>query len=62
LADGNDIAWFFHVVDKMKKVYGEWDFPPLIAFYSSGKYFWTDSEGDYRYMAEHISSMEMNLE
>ncbi|MEK3726145.1 hypothetical protein [Paenibacillus sp. FSL H8-0034] len=30
LTKENDIAWFFHVVDNMKKAYGDWDFPPLI--------------------------------
>lgn len=38
LTKENDIAWFFHVVDKMKNAYGDWDFPPLIVFYSDGKY------------------------
>ncbi|MET3851447.1 ParB N-terminal domain-containing protein [Paenibacillus sp. OAE614] len=38
LTKENDIAWFFHVVDKMKDAYGDWDFPPLIVFYSAGKY------------------------
>lgn len=35
----NDIAWFFHIVDKMKQSFGEeWDYPPLIVFYTNGKY------------------------
>ncbi|GIN86800.1 hypothetical protein J6TS2_31860 [Heyndrickxia sporothermodurans] len=38
LTEANDIAWFFHVVDKMKKAYDEWDMPPLIVNYSNGKY------------------------
>jgi len=38
LTTENDIAWFFHVVDHMKKVYDNWDFPPLIVSYFEGKY------------------------
>jgi hypothetical protein len=38
LTEANDITWFFHVVDKMKEAYIEWDMPPLIVNYSNGKY------------------------
>lgn len=38
LTDGNDIAWYFHVVDKMKEVFGDWDMPPLIVQYFEGEY------------------------
>ncbi|WP_188889593.1 ParB N-terminal domain-containing protein [Paenibacillus radicis (ex Gao et al. 2016)] len=38
LTKANDIEWFFHKVDKIKEVYGEWDIPPLIVNYSNGKY------------------------
>ncbi len=38
LTEANDIAWFFHVVDKMKEAYGKWDIPPLIVNYDNGIY------------------------
>ncbi|WP_042161159.1 ParB N-terminal domain-containing protein [Paenibacillus gorillae] len=38
LTEANDIQWFFHKVDKIKEVYGDWDIPPLIVNYSGGKY------------------------
>ncbi|GGG12190.1 hypothetical protein GCM10010912_65770 [Paenibacillus albidus] len=38
LTEAKDIAWFFHVVDNMKKAYGDWDVPPLIVNYSNRKY------------------------
>jgi hypothetical protein len=38
LTEANDIAWFFHVVDNMKKTRGDWDIPPLIVNYFNGKY------------------------
>jgi hypothetical protein len=38
LTEANDIAWFFHVVDKMKEAYGDWDYPPLIVNYFNSVY------------------------
>lgn len=38
LTDANDIAWFFHVVDRMKEALGNWDMPPLIVQYDAGQY------------------------
>ncbi|MFC5703240.1 ParB N-terminal domain-containing protein [Cohnella faecalis] len=38
LTDVNDIAWFFHVVDRMKEMIGDWDMPPLIVQYDEDQY------------------------
>lgn len=38
LTKQNDIEWFFHKVDEIKKIYTNWDMPPLIVNYSEGIY------------------------
>lgn len=53
--EANDIAWFFHVVDRMKEVIGDWDMPPLIVQYEAGQYEICD--GRHRNEALH----QMNI-
>lgn len=38
LSNGNDIAWFFHVVNQMKQVIRDWDMPPLIVQYAEDEF------------------------
>lgn len=38
LTEENDIAWFLHIVDRMKEVYRDWDMPPMIVNYADGKF------------------------
>ncbi|MNO19722.1 hypothetical protein D3C76_94590 [compost metagenome] len=55
LTEAKEIAKFFHVVDNMKKAYGDWDVPPLIVNYSDGK----NEINDGRHRNEALRQMKV---
>ncbi|MEO3946702.1 hypothetical protein [Gorillibacterium sp. CAU 1737] len=49
LTKENDIEWFFQIVDRMKGIMGDWDYPPLIVNYADGQFEIND--GRHRHVA-----------
>lgn len=55
LKEADEIDWFFEVVERMKSIWADWDFPPLIVNYAFGRFEIND--GRHRNIALH----QMNI-